>query len=116
MPTGQTPQPQYKRGKDLAYGDAASANDLLAALGPQPDQGQQDYQPQGEAEQFLFGPTNRPAEPITAGAPFGPGPSVSRAKFPTEAQAIGAVAEQIRQNPNVSKEARAWAARVQAGE
>lgn len=118
MATGQTPAPAFKRGKGqdaLAYGEAASANDLIAQLGPNVEDDEL-YQPAGAEEEFLFGPTDRPEEPITAGAPFGPGPSVTRARFSGEPQMAASVAAQIRSSANVSKEARAWAARVQAGE
>ncbi len=113
---GDVAQPAYKRGTSLPKGEAQSANELIAQMGPQPDPTDQTYQPSGPAEQFLFGQTDRPTEPITAGAPFGAGPSVSGASFPSETQMVATVAAQVAASPNVSKETRAWAARVQAGE
>lgn len=65
---GEAPQPQFKRGKSLAYGQATAGNRGLADV--------PDFQPSGEEEEFLYGPTDRPGEPVTAGAPFGPGPDV----------------------------------------
>lgn len=119
MPTGQTPTPQYKRGKgadSLSYGEAVSANDMLAQMAPPMEDGSELYQPSGPEEEFLFGPTDRPNEPITAGAPFGPGPLAPKGSFRTERAQVATVAELVRTNPQVSAEARAWAARVQAGE
>ena len=71
---GQTPQPQYKRSPSMPYGSVGPAN--AARPGQQPQQRQtQPQQTQGSPiEDFLFGATQRPTEPVTAGAPFGPGP------------------------------------------
>ena len=71
---GQPQQPQIKRGKGpdaLPYGAAARANRLSI---PAPAD-EAEFKPQSPAEQFAFAPTDFPNEPLTAGAPFGPGPN-----------------------------------------
>lgn len=117
MPTGQTPTPQIKRGKDLPYGEATTANEMLGQLAPTP--GIQDaatYQPQGNTEGYIYGPTDRPTEPITAGAPFGPGPAAPIGSFQTDSDVVANVAAQIAASPAAGKDAKAWANRVKAGE
>jgi hypothetical protein len=113
MPTGETPQPQFKRGEDLAFGEAHAANSLMGLVGP-PDQ-LEPHQPTSPQEQFVLSPTDRPNEPITAGVPFGPGadgvtnagddPNVFRQR----------VMDQLATQPGASKEVRALAKRMQAG-
>lgn len=102
MPTGQTPTPQFKRGSALPYGVATRANEA-------------EFMPQGEEEQFLFGLTDRPSEPLTAGAPFGPGPDISKHAVETEDQLADRVAELLIAKGG-SKESVAWARRRLAGE
>lgn len=64
----------------LAYGDAGALNDNLAstepsALAPEdtpvaaasPNDYEPNYKPEGDDEQLLFGPTDRPDEPLLAG-------------------------------------------------
>ena len=74
-----------------------------------------EFTPRGEEEEFLFGTTDRPAEPITAGAPFGPGPDVSRHAVESDDQLADRMAEQIVAKGG-SKEALAWARRRLAGD
>jgi hypothetical protein len=106
MPTGETPQAQYKRGDSLAYGQANQANQADLP----------DYQPQGPAEQFLYGPTDHPAEPLTAGASFGPGPGPAPIPTPTVDQTVRSVAETALADPNAPKVLRQYAERVLRGE
>lgn len=75
------------------------------------------YQPQGDEESFLFGPTDRPDEPITAGLPFGEGPDVSRDDPALEsAPAFKArLADTLSARPQ-SKELRRFVERLRAGE
>ena len=100
---GSTPSPAFKRGKSLAYGQAGAANDAM------------EYVPQGEEEEFLFGPTDRPAEPLTAGAPFGQGADVSKYALEDDEQLADRVAEMILAKGG-SREAVAWARRRKAGD
>jgi len=84
--------PKIRRGPagpdQLPYGAAKNLNDTMAANGPQrPQQAQQASQQQAPTRQLpalsgdltghdsiVFGGTDRPNEPITAGASFGAGP------------------------------------------
>lgn len=70
---GSVRQPEYQRSTDLAYGEATAANRQPTERKPLPID--MEAGPLGPEEQFLFSPTSRPDEPITAGAPFGPGPN-----------------------------------------
>lgn len=84
---------------------------------PQPTPGIEDkiaYQPQGQAEQYLYGPTDRPNEPITAGVPFGPGPDTLPS--PTDDQVVRQVAEQALNDPRAPKELKRFAQRVMEGQ
>jgi hypothetical protein len=76
MPTGQTPTPVYKRGQELAYGDATEANRGIVETVSSGDE--QRYEPSGEEDGFIYGRTDRPSEPVTQGAPVGPGANVTR--------------------------------------
>lgn len=99
---GSAPQPAYERGDSLAYGQASAANraDLP------------DFKPSGEEEEFLFGPTDRPTEPLSAGAPFGAGPDVPGLGPEAPEQFLGRVAESLGANPEASPEVRKFVARV----
>lgn len=114
---GELPTPQFKKGQALAQGQAQAVNQMaqsLPAAAPTPGIDEQNqYQPQSPAEQFLFGPTNRPSEPITAGAPFGPGASVM---FNSDLNILQNVAQQVLSDPNAGKDSKVWAARALAGD
>lgn len=114
---GRVAQPQFKRGEELPYGDASAANALIG-LAPISGAVEDDvaFEPSGEEESYIFGPSDRPNEPITAGAPFGPGGNVSRAAISLDADAVRRVADQITANRTSSPEARRFAERVRAGE
>ncbi len=105
MPT-DTPQFQRGQGADqLAYGQAQAANALMGLMGP--ENPPEEHAPQGPEEEFLFAPTDRPKEPITAGAPFGPGPNVIRGSFQSDDDVVTQVADQLQTQP-VGAETRAW--------
>lgn len=113
---GRTPTPQVKQGNSLAYGEADVAN-RLSAMFPIPDDVEDDeFQPADEGEGWLFGATERPTEPITSGAPFGPGPDVSRWALsePNDAQLRDRLATQMLTSG--SADSKAWAKRRLAGE
>jgi hypothetical protein len=114
---GEVASPTFKQGDELAYGEAAAANGLQH-LAPEPafEDEQQAFEPSGEQDEYLYGPSDRPGEPITAGAPFGPGASTPLGGFRSDAEVVNTVARQISANPNASPETKAWAARVKAGE
>ena len=72
-----------------------------------------DFTPAGEDEEFIYSPTDRPAEPVTAGAPVGPGPDFTKHTVETEAEFRTRVAGTLAQAP--TREARALAERLQRG-
>lgn len=96
---GQTPQPAFERGDELAYGEATEANALSDALDEQlaeefADDDEEDA-PAGMEEEFLYGPSDRPGEPISAGASFGPGPDASRFGYESDQALLERVAAQM---------------------
>ena len=76
---GSPQQPRFQRGDSLAYGEATAANDM-ADMAPEMPMvmDDQEFMPSTPEEQFLYAQTDKPDEPITAGAPFGAGPGVRR--------------------------------------
>ena len=110
---GRTPAPAYERGNTLQYGEANEANQLmgLVAEGPEPDP----YAPSGDEEEFLFSQTDRPDEPITAGAPVGPGPDLSRHAIETPAAFKQRLLAQMEQRGNQSREVRAFIEKARRG-
>jgi len=112
---GRVPSPAYERGgNNLPQGEASSVNALMGLVGP--TQEPPTYKPQNPQEQFLFAPTDRPGEPVTAGAPVGPGSDFNRYADETDAEFKMRMAQTILKSPNVSRESKAWAARAAAGE
>ncbi|HSE44862.1 MAG TPA: hypothetical protein VLA89_05995 [Gemmatimonadales bacterium] len=78
-----------------------------------------DPKPQGEVTSFddiLFGPTDHPNEPITAGASFGPGPNTIRQGRETDKEFLARTAYQLAQSPSASPRVKAFAARIARGE
>ena len=91
---GSTPSPRFKRGgNSLPYGVAGAANEAM------------EYKPVGEEEEFIFGRTDRPMEPITAGAPFGPGPDIAPQAPEGAGEFLARVTESMTQSatPEVQK-------------
>jgi len=115
--------PEFQRGSSsvgadsLAYGEAAAANALVSlSEGDEVDDDDLLFQPEGEEEEFLFGPSDRPAEPITTGAPFGPGADVVRRSFQSDDQLVAQVAERIAADPRAPKVLRAFSRRALEGQ
>ena len=108
---GETPQAQFKQGDNLAYGEAAAANSLMGLVGPavQPEP----HQPQGPEDQFLFSPTDRPNEPITHGAAFGPGAGAIQG--PSDDQLVEQVSQQALNDPAAPTAMRRFAQRQAQG-
>lgn len=82
QPIRDLPNPDY--GEQTAFRDQQKAAPLAAADGgPAPSEAQAMSAPASSPEPMpssqplppLFGPSQRPDEPITAGAPMGPGPN-----------------------------------------
>ena len=86
---GVVRQPEYKRGASLPYGGATQANAMDPEATP----------PLTPEEEFLYGPTMRPAEPVTAGAPFGEGPNYVMQPRQTDQQVLARVAETVEASP-----------------
>jgi hypothetical protein len=113
MASGETPTPSYQ---GLDYGQNQQANaGLLDFASTAQDQQQPDFKPSTPEEQFLYGPTDRPNEPITHGAPFGPGAPVSRFANETNQEFMTRVAQQLSSDPNAAPEVQAFASRVLRG-
>lgn len=110
---GRTPAAQFERGDSLAYGQAGAANSLAGIVGPvrEPDP----YVPSGDEEEFLFAQTDRPEEPVTAGAPVGPGAPTTRHSFVTDDDIAVQVARRAVADPNAPKSIRKWATRALEG-
>jgi hypothetical protein len=110
MPTGQTPTPQYERGTSLAYGAASAANRQSQDV---------EFKPATPEDEFLFADaTDRPAEPITQGAPFGPGVNATRFAQESPDEFLGRVVQQMTTTtgtPEVQKFARRIAERAARG-
>lgn len=110
---GRTPTPQYKQGGiNLPWGEAAQLNDAVGLV-PPPDEPQ--YAPSGDAEQFLFSPTDRPGEPVTAGQPYGPGALVVPGARETDDQIVQRVAAQALKDPSAPKQLKDFANRALNG-
>lgn len=112
---GETPSKSFV---SEGYGTSQQANDLagMFPMADAADQGPPEFTPQTPEEKFLFGPTDRPNEPITHGAPFGPGASYAPSAYESDDALIQRVAQQIGTTPGAAPELRAFAARVARGE
>lgn len=82
----QSPAMMAARGQ--TYGKRKQQEDAQRAvpMGRSPVEARQVVRPQPAAPGSFTAPSSRPDEPITAGAPFGPGPSPMELGMPTEAQ------------------------------
>lgn len=97
----------------MAYGEATAANDLEAmAMPPMPVE---QFAPAGPEEQFLYSQTDKPDEPLTAGAPFGPGPSSTR-PYESSDQFLRRVSSVLDRTSKVPPEVKAFLDRAAAGE
>jgi hypothetical protein len=54
-----------------------------------------EFQPADDGEAFLFSPTDRPGEPITAGMPMGEGPNMTPLPHEGRAEFVNRVATQL---------------------
>lgn len=101
--------------KGLAYGDNQAANQQAQMVDNSPPYDPaQEFQPADNTEAFLYGPTDRPSEPVTAGAPFGPGPDAPLTAAPTPQQFVQNVIATIPQD-SLDPEVAAFARRVAQG-
>jgi len=119
----QTPGPAYKTGNELPRGTAQQVADLEAAsLGMQVaevaasgEPGDQRFEPRDDEDVFAFSPTDRPDEPLTQGAPFGPGASFTPYAFESQQGMLQRIADQMASQPNAPDEVRAFANRLRRG-
>lgn len=70
----------------------------------------------GELEDVLFAPTERPDEPLTAGVEFGPGPLTVPFPGETERDFRLRVADSLSSSPSATPSVRAFADRLLRGE
>ena len=75
-----------------------------------------DFTPAGEDEEFIYSPTDRPGEPVTAGAPVGPGPLATPHALESDADIARRVAERIASDPSAPKSLKAFARRTLEGQ
>jgi hypothetical protein len=119
---GETPTPQIQQGAELPYGAATAANDASAGISADtqsaapPDVGNPDPTLATATGSFLFGPTARPHEPITTGAPFGAGPDITPASFENNDAFMARVAQTFAADPQAPPEVKAFAALVESGQ
>ncbi len=105
---GVVRQPEYQRGASLPYGGATRANQQTLEPDTQP--------PATPEEQFLYSPTHRPDEPLTQGAPFGPGSMAPPPPPPqTDRDFLTSAISRMQQQP-LPPRVREFLARVEAGE
>lgn len=112
---GKTPQPAYE---GLSYGQNAAANKLATDADVDAElfgDDEEDYTPAGPEEEFLYGPTDRPDEPVTAGVGFGPGADGTRHSFESGATVLDKLAERIAADPTADTQAKAWANKRKQG-
>lgn len=113
----------------LPYGAAQTLNAARPVTKPVPPELAQAAQPRPAPmpagappqqntgfEDILFAPTDRPHEPITAGAPFGPGPSFTRYAHESDEDFKMRVAAQLLSSPVASSRVKSFATRILMGE
>ena len=107
--------PEYS---GLPYGSNQAVNDVVDDSAVDEElfgEPEDDFTPAGPEEEFLFSPTDRPDEPLTAGAGFGPGADGTRHAVESDADVLTRMAERIAANPSSDPQARAWAAKRTKG-
>ena len=103
---GDVPAPAYKRGdNNLPTGSVGGLNDAAA-----------EFQPQTPQDQFIFGPTSRPEEPVTHGLPFGPGAGPIIRSPESDTDKRKALAYELLNSPNSGTETKRLAKRMLAGQ
>lgn len=117
-------KPQVKKGpagpEQLPQGAATQLNQQMDLL-PAPDalaaaEDQQPSAPLTDFDELLFGATDRPEEPLTQGANFGPGANFTTRGPETDRDFMARAALELANAPGASSRVRAFAARVARGE
>jgi len=111
---GETPTPAYERGTELPYGAAAAANRRFTAIEEPPLPPEEEFKPATPQEAFLFSPTDRPNEPASHGAPFGPGADYTPYEYESDQDFLARVAGEL-DTPDASREVRDFVRRVRQG-
>ena len=122
----ETSKPKAKKGpagpEQLPQGGASQVNAGLSLV-PSPDPtliaATEDIEPQGrvtEHDDILFAGTDHPNEPITTGAPFGPGANFTTQGPERDSEFLARAAAEIAASPAASPRVRAFVARVARGE
>jgi hypothetical protein len=120
-------KPKYRKGSgpnQLPQGGASSLNEVLESssfapaepdLGPEPG-AMNMFSPEfAGLENVLFADTDRPEEPITAGAPFGPGPG-PRPASGDDTMFRKRVATELLNAKGVSSSTKLFASKLYAGD
>jgi hypothetical protein len=74
------------------------------------------FQPQSPEQEFLYSQTDRPNEPITHGAPFGPGPSLAVAASESPQETLQRIGQQVGESAYATPEVQAFLHQIQNGE
>lgn len=118
-------KPKAKQGpagpEQLPYGAATQINQQLDLLPPDPAsvaaaEEDQPTAPLTDFDDILFGPSDRPNEPLTHGANFGPGANFTTRGPDTDKDFMARAAIELANAPGASARVRAFAARVARGE
>lgn len=112
------------KGEATRLNEAIADIDFDAVLPPEEEQEEEEdfaepAQTLGNITGFddqVFGPSDRPNEPITAGAPFGPGASSVSSALPNEGPGSDQVLRDLVDSPSATPRTRALAARVLRGD
>ncbi len=84
-------------------------------MGLVPPPEDQQYQPQGEQDQFIYGPSDRPQEPFSHGLPFGPGANFTADAGESDDAFVKRIAAQAQNDPNAPKQMKQFAQRALNG-
>lgn len=118
-------KPQVKKGpagpEQLPQGAATQLNQQLQLVPPDlatiaAAEEDQPSAPLTDFDDLLFGPSDRPQEPITHGAGFGPGANFTTRGPETDKDFMARAAVELANAPGASARVRAFAARVARGE
>lgn len=76
---------------------------------------EEQFTPGTPEEEFLFSNSDRPNEPLTAGAPFGPGPNFVTRPVQTDSQFRQGLVARLETTPVNSPELKAYIDKVRRG-
>ena len=113
---------EVKRGQgteQLPYGGAKQVNEMLPAtpfsdLAPPVEDVEIGTDETG-FDGLLYNPSDRPTEPITSGASFGPGPNAPNIPGLREGEYVRRVASELASSPGLTSKSKSFLARVARG-